>query len=110
MNFARNSDARSKAGRGRSGVPLTRNGKIIRLPKKPRPLYLRDDDGVWTGHGATVRFNYGIPPTVVDARVVQRGNKLIALAPGHEPEECNLRSLRRYVGSWYRREEMGHVK
>lgn len=65
-------------------------------------LFLFDDDGERVSAGDTVRFNYGIPPVVVDAKIVQRRGQLIALTPGHDPAECNLRSLRKYVGCWYR--------
>ncbi len=67
-----------------------------------KTLYLLDDDKNKTFAGDTVRFNYGIPPVKVDAQIIERDNKLIALTPGHTPNECNLRSLRRYVGNWYK--------
>lgn len=67
-----------------------------------KTLYLLDDDKNKTFAGDTVRFNYGIPPVKVDAQIIERNNKLIALTPGHTPDECNLRSLRRYVGNWYK--------
>ena len=65
-------------------------------------LVLLDDDRVQVKAGDTVRFNYGIPPVVVDAKIVQRRGQLIALTPGHDPAECNLRKLRSYVGNWYK--------
>lgn len=65
-------------------------------------LVCRDDDGNRVGAGDTVRFRYGIPPVRVVALVVQRGKSLIALTPDHKPPECNLRSLRRYVGEWFK--------
>lgn len=67
-----------------------------------KTLVLLDDDRVPVKAGDTVRFRYGIPPVVVDAKIVQRRGQLIALTPGHDPAECNLRSLRRYVGNWYK--------
>jgi PAS domain-containing protein len=63
-----------------------------------RWLVLRDDDGQRVQAGDSVRFVYGIPPVAV----VQRDGRLVALCPGHTPEECNLRTLRRHVGSWYK--------
>jgi len=54
---------------------------------------LRDDAGRPTRAGDTVGFNYGIPPVTVAAKIIQRGDKLIALTPGHNPAECNLRML-----------------
>tara|TARA_R110000822_G_C15046603_1_gene465925 strand:- start:47 stop:343 length:297 start_codon:yes stop_codon:yes gene_type:complete len=63
-------------------------------------IVLLDDDRTPTRAGDTVSFNYGIPPVAVRAKIVQRGRSLIALTPGHTPVECNLRTLRRYVGGW----------
>ena len=37
-----------------------------------KALVLLDDDRVPVKAGDTVRFNYGIPPVVVDAKIVQR--------------------------------------
>jgi hypothetical protein len=67
-------------------------------------LRLRDDDGEWVSAGDTVRFSYGIPPVAVDALIVERDGRLIGLCPGHTPPEFNLRSLRRYVGCWYKQQ------
>ncbi len=69
-------------------------------------LRLRDDDGEWVTAGDTVHFSYGIPPVGVDAPIIERNGKLIGLCPGHKPSEFNLRSLRRYVGSWYKQNDM----
>lgn len=41
-------------------------------------------------------------PASAIAGCVQRGKQLIALTPGHNPAECNLRSLRKYVGGWFK--------
>lgn len=73
--------------------------------KKARNLTLKDDDGIPTGNGDKIRFNYGIPPVVVIAKVVRKDNSLFALTPGHDPSECKLRSLRRYVGQWYKHDK-----
>lgn len=64
---------------------------------------LLDDNHVPTRAGDTIRFNYGIPPVVVDAKIVKRRGSLIALTPGHDPTECNLRTLRKYVGAWFKK-------
>jgi len=69
------------------------------------PLVLLDDDGERTGAGDVVRFNYGIPPVVVNAPIVERDGKLIGLCPAHNPPEFNLRSLRRYAGNWYKQND-----
>lgn len=63
---------------------------------------LFDDDRQPTRAGDTIVFNYGIPPLTVRPKVVQRGGSLIALTPGHDPAEVNLRSLRKYVGGWFK--------
>lgn len=70
--------------------------------KSHRELFLRDDNGVRVYAGDKVRFNFGIPPIGVVAKVIARGNSLIALTPKHTPKECNLRTLRSYVGEWYK--------
>lgn len=67
-------------------------------------MRLRDDDGNWTTAGDTVLFSYGIPPVAVYAKIVKRNGRLIALTPGHNPTKSSLRSLRQYVGCWYRQE------
>ncbi len=63
---------------------------------------MKDDDGEWVKDGDMIVFAYGIPPVYVYAPVVARGGSLFALTPDHTPRECNLRSLRTYVGSWYK--------
>lgn len=68
---------------------------------------LRDDDGNWTSAGDTVRFIYGIPPVPVRAKIIERDGKLIGLCQVHNPQEFNLRSLRRYVGAWFNQQESG---
>jgi hypothetical protein len=70
--------------------------------KNFRRVILLDDDRQKVSSGDVIRFNYGIPPVCVKAKVVQKGKKLIALTPGHTPSEVNLRNLRRYVGGWFK--------
>ena len=65
---------------------------------------MRDDDGKQVGAGDFVEFSYGMPPTKVVAPIIERDGKLVGLCPGLTPPEFNLRSLRRYVGSWYKHE------
>jgi len=67
-----------------------------------KALFCIDDDGQRTRAGDAVCFCYGIPPVGVRAQIIQRDGKLVALTPGHKPAECDLRSLRKYVGGWYR--------
>ena len=66
---------------------------------------MNDDTGQPVNPGDRIRFNYGIPPVAVTADIIQRGGKLVGLCPGHHPPEFNLRSLRRYVGNWYKIED-----
>jgi hypothetical protein len=80
------------------------------MEKNPYSSQVMDDDRVPVRAGDTVRFNYGIPPVVVDAKIVQRRGSLIALTPGHNPAECNLRVLRRYAGGWYKHNIKGHLR
>jgi hypothetical protein len=70
--------------------------------------FLRGDDGVPVGDGDSIEFSYGIPPVRVIAKVKQIGKSLVVLTPGHEPEQCYLRSLRQYVGSWYKTNAHNH--
>jgi hypothetical protein len=63
---------------------------------------IKDSDGNKTTAGDKVRFTYGIPPVLVIGDVIERNSSLIVLTPGHSPSECNLRSLKRYVGEWFR--------
>ncbi len=75
-----------------------KNAKI----KNYRRVILLDDDRQKVSSGDVIRFNYGIPPVCVRAKVIQKGKKLIALTPGHTPSEINLKSLRKYVGGWFK--------
>ena len=63
-------------------------------------MRFKDDYGEWVTEGDSVQFSYGIPPTTVTAKIIERDGRLIGLCPGHYPEEFNLRSLRRYVCGW----------
>jgi hypothetical protein len=67
-----------------------------------RWLVLRDEDGQRVTAGDSVRFCYGIPPIGVVAKIVERDGRLVALCPGHKPEECELRRMRKAVGSWHK--------
>ena len=63
-----------------------------------------DSDGAEVTAGCCLSFSYGIPPVGVCAHVVERDGRLIALTPGHNPEETPVRGLRRYIGDFYIRE------
>lgn len=62
---------------------------------------IKDSDGVEVAKGDTIHFAYGIPPIGVIAPVISRGGKLIAITEGHEPPECPLSLLKRYVGDFW---------
>lgn len=62
----------------------------------------RDDDGNFVRHGDQVRFSYGIPPVGVEADLVEEDGDLVALTPGHNPDRVALKSLRRFVGGWWK--------
>lgn len=62
-----------------------------------RPRIATDGDGVPVRAGSVIIFNYGIPPVYVEAKVVIRRGKLVALAPDHNPKQWPLRLLSRYV-------------
>jgi hypothetical protein len=63
----------------------------------------RDDDGEFVREGDQISFCYGTPPVGVFADVVDKDGDLVALCPGHNPPECKLKSLRRHVGSFFKR-------
>jgi len=44
-----------------------------------------DDDGVEVTAGCVIHFSYGAPGVGVDAPVIERDGRLIALTPGHKP-------------------------
>jgi len=83
---------------GRWAETTATNDKVLRFD-----LRLRDNDGEWVTAGDTVHFTYGMPPAGVAAPIIERDGKLIGLCPGHNPPEFNLRSLRRYVGTWHKK-------
>lgn len=62
---------------------------------------IKDDDGGEVVPGCVIRFSYGIPPVAVRATVIERGGRLIALTPGHNPSECGVASLHKHVGSFW---------
>jgi len=64
----------------------------------------RDDDGKLVGAGDEVVFSYGIPPVRVEGKVVEWLGNLWVLTPKHIPVSVKLRSLRRYVGAWWKKD------
>lgn len=61
---------------------------------------ITDDDGNAVVAGCTIHFGYGIPPIGVNAKVVERDGKLIALTPGHNPAECTVTYIKKYFNFW----------
>ena len=61
---------------------------------------IKDENGQIINAGDTVCFVYGIPGRYVEAKVVKRKGKLIALTPGHDPEEETLASVARNYSFW----------
>ena len=81
---------------------MTTKTKRGRVSDRLKPLVLLDDDGKRTTAGDTVCFSYGIPPVRALAKIIERNGVLVGICPGHNPDEFKLRSLRRYVGDWYK--------
>ena len=50
--------------------------------------------------GDTVHSSYGIPPVVIEGKVVDREGVLWVLCPGHTPDECKLTAFKRYLGGF----------
>jgi hypothetical protein len=62
---------------------------------------IKDADGVEVREGDIIHFSYGIPPIGVNAPVIRRDGKLIAITAGHNPPECLVRMLERHVGYFW---------
>jgi hypothetical protein len=62
---------------------------------------IKDDDGVVVTPGCRIAFSYSIPPVPVEAEVIERDGKIIALTPGHNPPECPVAKLQEYVWSFW---------
>ena len=67
-----------------------------------KPPRFKDDDGEWVYAGDTITFSYGIPPINVRAKIINRSGTLWVLPKNQRCAECCLRSLRLYVGSWWK--------
>ncbi len=64
----------------------------------------KDSDGAKLKAGDTVIFSYGIPPLRVEAPLVEKNGKLVAITTGHTPNECEVKELIGYVGNIYKKE------
>ena len=65
----------------------------------PRNL---DDDGFKVMAGDSITFCFGIPPVRVVARVERFNGRLYAMTPDHNPKRCELGTLRKYVGLFWK--------
>jgi len=75
-----------------------------------QPLSTTDTAGRKVVAGDRIHFAYGIPPVGVDADVVEKGGRLVAISPPpHKPRESSLESLRRHVGEFWRLTAKGQV-
>jgi hypothetical protein len=61
---------------------------------------LLDSDGSEIVAGCHLHFGYGIPPVPVDAEIVERGGKLVALTPGHNPASATVSTIVRDFDCW----------
>jgi hypothetical protein len=65
------------------------------MPAKPnKPLTMHDSDRRTVKAGDVIQFSYGIPPVRVTAEVIEENGKLVALTPGHNPEQATLKQVR----------------
>jgi hypothetical protein len=64
--------------------------------------YAFDDDGAKVIAGDEVCFTLGIPPLKVVGKIFEKGKTLYVSTPDCEPKECKFRSLRSFVGGWYK--------
>lgn len=68
-----------------------------------KKMHLLDSDKTPVSDGDSISFTYGIPLVKVIATIREENGKLIGTCIGnHLPKEFNLRSLRSYVGEWYK--------
>ncbi len=68
-----------------------------------KSLRLKDNNGEWVTAGDLIEFSYGIPPVrVIGAVHEHNGNLWIQVKGNHIPKRTSLRSLRRFVGAWYK--------
>ena len=63
---------------------------------------MKDSDGNVIKAGDTIVFYYGLPPIRVEAPIISRGGKLIALTEGHTPKEIELKKLKTFSEFWKR--------
>ena len=102
-----------KVSRDGEGGSMKKRAEAKAEPQAPRRrldrVVLLDDDGEKVRAGDEVCFSYGIPPVHVTAPIVKRNGRLIALTPGHDPEEIALRNLRKHVGCWYKQNPRAHT-
>lgn len=62
----------------------------------------KDMDGNQVAAGDTIVFSYGIPPVRVEARLAEIDGEIWAMTPGHKPDRCKLKNLRKHVGDYFK--------
>lgn len=62
---------------------------------------MRDSYGKEVKPGSIVHFGYGSPCVGVWADVIERDGVLVALTPGHRPDECRVKDLKKHVGDFW---------
>lgn len=65
-------------------------------------MIFKDEDGKTVKAGDVIMFAYGTPGVRVEAPIVDIRGELFAMTPGHKPDKCKLRDLRKYVGEFWR--------
>lgn len=63
---------------------------------------MKDEDGIQVKAGDWIAFSFGFPPLRVEAKIVERDGKLIALTPDVTPKEAPLTTLKHHVGLFWK--------
>ncbi|KSV95427.1 hypothetical protein [Sinorhizobium sp. GL28] len=65
-------------------------------------MIIHDEDGKAVKAGDRITFSYGIPGVRVEAPIVEIRGELFAMTPGHTPDRCKLKDLRKHVGEFWK--------
>jgi hypothetical protein len=65
-------------------------------------MQFNDLDGNPVTAGDTIVFCYGIPPVRVEAKIAEADGEIWAMTPGHKPDRCKLKELRKHVGEFHK--------
>ena len=73
------------------------------MPAKPsKPATMHDSDRRPVKAGDVIQFSYGIPPIRVYAKLTEEDGELVALTPGHDPEQETLKNVRKFCEHFYK--------